>query len=1002
MAQSQILYIGEPSSPLFTFDENSIMNLSYDTSVDIIGEELCTDTLDADVRFDDTDGTLRALEWATPIYFYYGANLEAKFYSTSVARIGRDIYRIRATSAVGILEYERFYGGVYSGETFQTVAERIVTTNGLQPYLGVYTKVTRDHVDGVSPGYFSGYGLGGWYDQGLTWSWDYGAFQNNVTMSCKLSAKLTVHGFLGSLRTDLASSTSARLSLLGCHEELGNTNATVKKYQYGMYMDVSRANTSSDWPQFGEVFFVWGNTRISLGTPTGSITYELEIDPVAGTAVINNTTYAIAYDSSVANDRTAINCYGGGFHLFYSDGRLLATFTGGARATGYGDCVKSDYYYYRITTQGGDLRSDVVTIKNAIDTSAGAYFFNAALKHYSSYLGDYYISNDDLEPFVDPKPSSYGDYPLFSNPSALQLEILNTASYGNGVAELPVYGWLPICSKREALHQLLLASGVVLLKNSDGGILFTTVLRSNENEISQDDIFNSGEEELLPHTNVVEVTEHVYTYDENATAQVLFDNTDTVQSRYYIAEYSKSPANRLSVTWDGITAIYRGQNAAVCYGSGTLSGKTYEHSKNIRSETIAEWPDGKNVSVSEDTLITPLNGFSVLNRLVAYYANTKKSKVDIVFNGEQCGLEYSLFNAFGEAITGFLTKASKVASAFVKAACEFLVGYEPPDQQLEFTNYVVLSGSGTWEVPEEVLEKDSPIIRVVLVGGGQGGESGTAGSSGFSASDKPHAGIGGKGGSPGIAGRVYEIDINNPSATYNYQCGSGGEGGNISTDTENANTGTNGSASTFSNGIDTYTSNSGTVRSKGYINLFNGDVYAKQFVSPGWVVGRSYLDEAVGSGGEGGGWIQSQVPQISGLLPLPAYKCKAIVPTLEVFNGGYEKDPPSSNRPRVWHGRGGGAGYGSDGEPGEDSYKVGSVYHSGNGGKGGDATLIPPKATDYNPKYFGYGGHPGGGGGGGGAPGYITGGSDVYGTGGAGGYGGKGGDGGDGCILIYY
>ena len=78
------------------------------------------------------------------------------------------------------------------------------------------------------------------------------------------------------------------------------------------------------------------------------------------------------------------------------------------------------------------------------------------------------------------------------------------------------------------------------------------------------------------------------------------------------------------------------------------------------------------------------------------------------------------------------------------------------------------------------------------------------------------------------------------------------------------------------------------------------------------------------------------------------------------------------------------------------------------GGDGANATYVPPKATDYNPKYYGYGGMGGAGGGGGGNGGayedtwssseklFIT-----Y-SGGVGGYGGRGGDGGDGCVLVYY
>ena len=121
MQQLQYIVIGDPQSPSFTFEGDDIMSTTGDFSVDMIGAELCTDVMEAEVSYDDTDGTLRALPWATPVYYYRGEHMEGKLYSVSVTRTGKKAYRIRTTSAAGILEYDKFYGNMYTGEAFKSV-----------------------------------------------------------------------------------------------------------------------------------------------------------------------------------------------------------------------------------------------------------------------------------------------------------------------------------------------------------------------------------------------------------------------------------------------------------------------------------------------------------------------------------------------------------------------------------------------------------------------------------------------------------------------------------------------------------------------------------------------------------------------------------------------------------------------------------------------------------------------------------------------------------------
>ena len=89
---------------------------------------------------------------------------------------------------------------------------------------------------------------------------------------------------------------------------------------------MTRPSTSVPFSEFGQVFFVYGQTEISLGTPASAdeAVYELDIDPVAGTAVINEVTHSITLDNSVASDACALHVYGGGAILNDSTGVIDA------------------------------------------------------------------------------------------------------------------------------------------------------------------------------------------------------------------------------------------------------------------------------------------------------------------------------------------------------------------------------------------------------------------------------------------------------------------------------------------------------------------------------------------------------------------------------------------------------------------------------------------------------------------------------------------------------
>ena len=129
------IYIGSVSNPLFSFDDDQIMSITNEMAVSVIADELTADVFEAEIVFNDENGALRNLPYATKIYYYQDTDEVASFYFTSVKRIGKELYEIRATSFVGLFEDEPYYGGIFFGMSFENVVRRIVCTKGLEEYI---------------------------------------------------------------------------------------------------------------------------------------------------------------------------------------------------------------------------------------------------------------------------------------------------------------------------------------------------------------------------------------------------------------------------------------------------------------------------------------------------------------------------------------------------------------------------------------------------------------------------------------------------------------------------------------------------------------------------------------------------------------------------------------------------------------------------------------------------------------------------------------------------
>ena len=139
----------------FETPQIAIGSVKVTTGVDLTGAELSADVFEAVVGYEtgesylfspaDYDGVitsdlqffgtadvfdtdLSATPYGTPVYLYDGDTLAHKFYIRNVLRVAKAQYKIEAMSAIGFLENQRHFGGIYTHATVSEVIADIVGT----------------------------------------------------------------------------------------------------------------------------------------------------------------------------------------------------------------------------------------------------------------------------------------------------------------------------------------------------------------------------------------------------------------------------------------------------------------------------------------------------------------------------------------------------------------------------------------------------------------------------------------------------------------------------------------------------------------------------------------------------------------------------------------------------------------------------------------------------------------------------------------------------------
>lgn len=530
-----------------------------------------------------------------------------------------------------------------------------------------------------------------------------------------------------------------------------------------------------------------------------------------------------------------------------------------ANKTYTGDTLLDGRCYIANSIVGDELAIDTLDFEVVSDTnlSALAYGTPAMYYHGTTLIGKFYLESVNRTGRCSYSMSCVSAVGLLENATMHYGGMYTTqsgATFGSvladiiggivsytvtqGLSVVPVYGWLPVQSRRDALRQLLFATGASIKKTVAGELDISMLNIGTLKPISDDRLYDGGSIEYPEAVSLVTVVEHTYltgteqvTLYEDSVSAVPLTSPKGVSLNGALVTFDE-PMHSLTIT--GATILESGANYAILSSSASavLKGKKYIHqTREVHAAVDGASGEDKEARVEEVTLINFVNSEAVAKRVSQFYSLSRTIRLEMVVGEERPGDAVSLTDPFDDNAVALMMSQDINMSNTLAAQTEIVAGYTPSNDGV-YEHAVVVTTGGSWNIPSGVTN-----IRAVLIGGGQGGQKGSdgeAGENGESCTVSPNSGYytdtgeggaggaGGVGGSGGAGGKIKIVTVDVPSGTTSVtlSIGSGGVGSTVE-----GQDGASGGATTMKLGSTTYSSADGESSHGGFVNLLTGQLF---------------------------------------------------------------------------------------------------------------------------------------------------------------------------------
>lgn len=221
--------------------------------------------------------------------------------------------------------------------------------------------------------------------------------------------------------------------------------------------------------------------------------------------------------------------------------------------------------------------------------------------------------------------------------------------------EETITGYLPVCTRREALQQIAFAVGAVVATRGDGSIQLLPSEQTVSGSFNAGSIFAGAD--LKQEAAVAAVELHIHSYTSSDEEKVIFKDKEMHGEELLIVLSEPCFSYRIS----GGTVLDSDVNWIRLTGDGvvTLKIKNFHHDIAVLSKknplaTAAE--KGNVVKVENATLIHSGNADEALERLYNYYTMQSILTQDVVVKEQHAGQMVQSLNPWGERIEGYITE----------------------------------------------------------------------------------------------------------------------------------------------------------------------------------------------------------------------------------------------------------------------------------------------------------------------------------------------------------
>ena len=217
-----------------------------------------------------------------------------------------------------------------------------------------------------------------------------------------------------------------------------------------------------------------------------------------------------------------------------------------------------------------------------------------------------------------------------------------------------ISGYLPVCTRREALQQVAFAIGAIVTAQGDDTVRFSAIPEYVSGSFRKGEIFLGGSVETTPRIYKIEVDAHSYAPSEEV--DVLVEN-EALDGAGVLLTFDEP---HYDYAIDGGSIVESGVNwvRVMPEGPVTISAKKYIHStvRHTKRNALATAAERSQIqTIDSATLIHSGNVGKLLDRLFEVARLRQTLTQEVVVGTQYAGQMVAIEGAWGESIQGYIS-----------------------------------------------------------------------------------------------------------------------------------------------------------------------------------------------------------------------------------------------------------------------------------------------------------------------------------------------------------